>query len=164
MWTEWCTTDILYPVERVLPFHFQMKVFKEFHSNQITVEFHIQMCMRTRQKWISTVLYRSHAHYTQQHFIISHTERKIMSYSCLFSRWQMATPFYVMISEMILAFPLAAKSASNGILVGKKIPQQEQPRVLLNMLDNQSCFGLLLISSKKALLIGECLGLDGLWY
>lgn len=139
-----------------------MNVFKEFHSNQITVEFHIQICTRTRQKWISTVLYHSHAHYTQRRFITSHTEHKIMSYSWLFSRRQMATPFYVMISETILAFPLAAKSASNGILVGKKIPQQEQPHVLLNMLDNQSCFGPLLRSGKKALLIGECLGLDGL--
>lgn len=32
----------------------------------------------------------------------------------------MATPFYVMISETILAFPLAVKSASNGILVWEK--------------------------------------------
>lgn len=126
------------------------------------MEFHIQMCKRTRQKWISSVLYHSQVHYTQRCFITSHTECKIMSFSWLFSRRQMVRPFYVLISEMILAFPLAAKSASNGILVGKKIPQQEQPRVLLNMLDNQSCFGPLLRSGKKALIIGERLGLDGL--
>lgn len=43
-----------------------------------------------------------------------------MSYSWLLSRRQMATPFYAMISETILAFPLAVKSASNSVLAERK--------------------------------------------